>query len=377
VYYSRWVRPLRGWYWPYPETTGYVIATLIRYARFAQEPRLIELALRQAEWIASLQYPDGALPGSHVDRAGKKAPSVFNTGQMLIGLCAAHDVCARDGTFRVANDRDGASCAPASGEAHPFIPCALRAARWLARGVDPQAGIWTGHAYVQDFSPSYYAHACWPMLEVWRRTGEDGVRDAACRVLDTIIRRQRANAAFDGWGFRPGAKAFTHTIGYTLWGLLEAARVLGPDGQRYADAALRTGGVLLRKAELQGGLAGAYDPDWRGDRWYACLTGHCQVAQAWMRAAELLDDLRYLNAACKALRAVIDAQRIRSLDPNLYGAIPGSRPLWGRYLAMRYPNWAPKFFVDALLDADAWMQRLNDCGSQSPAATAPACTPRA
>jgi len=31
------------------------------------------------------------------------------------------------------------------------------------------------------------------------------------------------------------------------------------------------------------------------------------------------------------------------------GAIAGSYPLWGRYLRWRYPNWAAKFFLDALL----------------------------
>ena len=35
---------------------------------------------------------------------------------------------------------------------------------------------------------------------------------------------------------------------------------------------------------------------------------------------------------------------------SLFGSIPGSYPIWEKYLYFRYPNWAAKFFIDALLD---------------------------
>ena len=34
------------------------------------------------------------------------------------------------------------------------------------------------------------------------------------------------------------------------------------------------------------------------------------------------------------------------------GGIKGSHPIWGGYDPFRYPNWAAKFFVDALLASD-------------------------
>ncbi|GMU82745.1 MAG: hypothetical protein AMXMBFR47_26160 [Planctomycetota bacterium] len=353
VYYSRWRRPVMGWYWPYPETTGYIIDTLLRYARWSDDPahadRIRTLALDQADWIVSLQYPDGALPGSHVDRRGKKPPSVFNTGQMLIGLCAAAD--------------ETAASAPELSAI--YLETARKAADWLARGVDPATGTWTSHAYVKGHSPAYYTHVCWPLLEAWKRTGDDAHRDAAMRVLGTIAAAQCDNGAIRDWGFSPAAKAFTHTIGYTLWGFLESTRVLreigghGAAADRYIAVATRTAEVMLRKTELRGRLAAAFDLDWKGETWYACLTGNCQMASVWIRLAALHDDPRFLSVALKALDVVIDAQRLRSLDPNVRGAIGGSKPLYGRYLFMRYPNWAAKFFVDALMDADAALARLN------------------
>src|SRR5262245_55376744 len=59
TYYSRFYCPLRGWFWPYPETTGYIIPTLFEYAAFAGRDELAELAVRQADWILTLQYENG------------------------------------------------------------------------------------------------------------------------------------------------------------------------------------------------------------------------------------------------------------------------------------------------------------------------------
>ena len=49
-----------------------------------------------------------------------------------------------------------------------------------------------------------------------------------------------------------------------------------------------------------------------------------------------------------------------TLRTEFAGAIKGSRPVYGRYAPLQYPNWATKFYVDALLakqralDGDAY-----------------------
>jgi hypothetical protein len=42
-------------------------------------------------------------------------------------------------------------------------------------------------------------------------------------------------------------------------------------------------------------------------------------------------------------------QVVDTADPALDGAIPGSFPLFGEYMRAGYPNWATKYFIDALL----------------------------
>ncbi len=339
VYYSRWFRPLRGWMWPYPETTGYIIPTLIRYGHASGRRDCIEVALRQADWILSLQDPDGALPGSHVTRGRKAAPSIFNTGQMLFGLCAAFDETGREG----------------------YLAGAHAGARWLAANLDCERGVWGAHAYVDGFSPAYYTRVAWPMLEVAARRPDEDVRGAARTALETIAGWRCPNGAIRNWGFKPDAPAFTHTIAYTLRGFWESGRLL--EESRYRDLATVAADTLRRRLELRGRLAGAYDLAWQGRYGYTCLTGNCQLALLWMRCHAAQPDPRWLSAACKALQPVLAAQRIRHADPNVRGAIPGSTPFWGRYLTMRYPNWATKFFVDALLLADRQVEALREDAS--------------
>ena len=340
VYYSRWFRPRRGWMWPYPETTGYIIPTLLRYARVAHESRFTDVALRQADWILSLQYANGALPGTHVERGRIGPPSIFNTGQMILGLVAAADE---------------------TGDTK-FLAAAARAARWLADEVDTNTGVWKSHGYVSDYSPAYYTRVCWPMLEVDARAPDATVRSRAAQVLDTILSWRLPNGAFHNWGFKKDTPAFTHTIAYTIRGLLESARLLGDEGECFAKAAVRSAEVFRRKLELRGGLAGAYDTELRGHAWYVCLTGNCQMALIWMKLYESRGDARFLSAALKALQFVLDRQRIHTLDPNVRGAIAGSSPFWGRYLTLRYPNWAAKFFLDAVMAAHDHLGELLERG---------------
>jgi len=53
--------------------------------------------------------------------------------------------------------------------------------------------------------------------------------------------------------------------------------------------------------------------------------------------------------ARKAIAFVKGHQRIDDPDPIVRGAVAGSAPIWGRYSMFEFPNWAAKFFADALM----------------------------
>jgi hypothetical protein len=57
----------------------------------------------------------------------------------------------------------------------------------------------------------------------------------------------------------------------------------------------------------------------------------------------------FKRCAISALRYVMSAQDITTRNLDLRGAIKGSQPVWGAYSRLTFPNWATKFFIEAML----------------------------
>jgi hypothetical protein len=328
--------PLFGWALPYPETTGYIIPTLWKSADVCGNDRYSIRAERMARWLVEIQLPDGSFPGGTWSPNSRSSSSVFNTGQILFGLLEAADRTSESS----------------------FQDSASRAVNWLVHE-QHESGRWHTGNYRKGYSPSYYAHVCWPLAIYWRRCGGDDVRRCIERALDAILSDRTAASTYRSWGFfAPDKPAFTHTIAYTLCGLIESALLLN-QWDPYGVAAADTCERLMRRFEIRGKLAGAYSIHWEPTEWFVCLTGNCQIALAWLRLFKTEGDARFLNAALKAVGEVCRRQRLCPRRQNVHGAISGSYPLVGRYMAMRYPNWAAKFYIDALLGIGAALQSLS------------------
>lgn len=317
------------WSRPYPETTGYVIPTLLRVADCSERPRARRCAYDAGEWLLGIQQAGGYWHGGlHPSKEGKA--SVFNTAQVLRGLVALHDD---------------------SGDER-WLEAAARGAAWMASGVGPD-GLWNNRDYQAATTPSYYTYAAQPMLDVWRRTEDAAVREAAIRVLGALLDRRLDSGAFRQWSFSPGRPAFTHTIAYTLQGLLESARVLD-DWDRYGQPAVAALEMLARRAELAGGaLPGAFTENWTPRGRYVCLTGNSQLALCLLMLDARDPDLRLVNAAAKLVDYVCARQALRAPLGGIRGGVLGSWPPWGRYIAVRVPNWAAKYHADALMSLSA------------------------
>lgn len=322
--YSLIFNGLHGWSGPYPETTGYIIPTFLKAATDYRYSELDQRARTMAEWLLTLQFDDGAFPGNIYYPGITLEKSIFNTGQIILGMTAIYDQT---------NDKR-------------FLTSADRAAQWLASN-QAQDGSWQKFNYVKSFSPSYYSRVSWPILKVYARTGNEVLKQCALCNLESIHARQLTNGFIDGAGFKPGSYAFLHTVAYTIRGFLESSLILNDDtlwnvGYVFAEK-------LMHQFELRKRLYGAYYPDFKGIKWYQCLTGNAQISIIWLKIFFKTGDPRFLNAAHKAIDTVVARQVKSSINPNLIGGIAGSSPVFGRYMAMRYPNWAVKFFADALM----------------------------
>lgn len=321
AYFGVWGK----WSRPYPETTGYIIVTLLDYARFTSDQNAYDLALSLGDWLLEIQDKKGYWHGG-THPAPAPNPSIFNTAQILLGLNALYR--------ETKNSK--------------WLDSAAAGARWLADGVNDK-GQWELGNYRQGFNPSYYTRVAWPMLDTWALSGDNVVRESAERVLQAIAAKRKDNGVISGWGFDPGKPAFTHTIAYTIRGFLESARILD-NWEAYGQPVEAAMDHLYKQAELKRGrLAGAYNEDWSKVDTYTCLTGNAQTAICLLMYDEKQTDLRLVNAACKLVDNVCDAQSLGHIRPGIRGGVPGSKPIWGRYLMMRYPNWAAKFHADALM----------------------------
>jgi folate-dependent phosphoribosylglycinamide formyltransferase PurN len=317
----------RGWTSSYPETTGYIVPTFLALSCALPGAGFRERAARAVAFLLSVQLPEGGFPGLEV-ADNRTAPSPFNTAQILHGLTAWHRETG-DEEVRIA---------------------AERAVQWLLRLQDPD-GAFRRHAY-EDRASTYSAYLACRLAEWGDHAADGAALAAASRHLDWTLAHRRSNDWIALAGFNEeqhqADEAFTHTIAYTLGGILSTAETLGrSDG---ISAAATAAERLARRLELSRFLPGLIDSDWRGRSRYACLTGNCQMALIWLRLHSLSRNLRLVNAALKAIDLVKLAQPMRNPNPGLFGGIPGSDPVHGFYIEGAVPNWAAKYFIDALLE---------------------------
>ena len=310
-----------GWLPSYPETTGYIIETLLAAAALLRRPELKDRASRMINWELSIQQRDGAFPG-HFGEAGSR-PVIFNTGQIMHGMLAGYVQLKRE------------DC----------LVAAVRAGHWLA-GQQDADGCFRKFEHL-DTPHVYNTRATWPLLCTGLITGEQRLIDAAKRHLDWALTQQTASGWFASNAFVPWRSPFTHTIAYAIRGLLESGVLLGE--ARYLDAALKAGRGIAAMQREDGWLAGTFKDGWIADANYCCLTGAAQMSLNWTRLAQVAGAGELRGNARSALAYLKTTQRLEHPDPAVRGGIAGSAPIWGDYSRFEYPNWAAKFFADALM----------------------------
>ena len=316
--YSRRYSFLKGWDRAYPETTGYLIPTLLNAAeRFPDKgPAIRESVAAAGEWLLAVQCPDGSF--NDIDERRRQ---VFDTGQIIFGLIAMH---------------------AATKEAR-YLDAALKAARWIVQVQDGD-GAW--YRFACHFRPhTYYSRVAWALARVHTVTGDEGCRSAACRNLDWVLAQQHTDGSFSNSGFVPG-ETVLHTIAYTLQGLVECGVLLKLG--RCIEAADRTAEAAIR-IWRQKRLRSYYGPNWKPLSASRCLTGLAQLSIVLKRLHQVLGREGYLAVAHDLDSTVRFGQIRMPAAIDIDGAIPGSVPLWGKYCPMSLPNWAAKFFIDSHL----------------------------
>jgi hypothetical protein len=314
---------LSGWADSYPETTGYIIPTLLHCAEAMGRPELEARAIRMLDWCLAIQMPDGGFQGGTV-RALPKVSVTFNTGQILLGLAA------------------GAVRDPGR-----YAEAMHRAAVFLRDSQDAD-GAWRRHPtpFAKPGEKAYETHVSWGLFEAERVAPGHGYGEAGLRQVRWATAKQAGNGWIADCCLEEPLAPLTHTLGYWLRGVVEAWR-LSPDADLLA-AARRTADGLLGALEPDGRLPGRLDAHWRGAVEWVCLTGSVQIAHSWLLLHEATGEAAYLDAARRANAYV--RRRVRlSGEPDQAGGVKGSYPVDGDYGRFEYLNWAAKFAIDSWL----------------------------
>lgn len=313
--FSRWRYPFSGWHLGYPETTGYIIETLLDYHPYFADYQLNKYALECGEWLLTQQLKDGSFPAL---LAGSQTPSFFNSGMIAFGLLRLQQ--------------------------HKPEQKREKAIQALADWVSKQLG---NPGQFAENCPSYFTRAIWGFGLLAAQMKDEILEDKLKMAAGKLSERILENGAVPEWGFGKKDRAFTHTIAYTWRGFLELAHLWQLDDWDEKSK------VFLQKleseTEMSPFLAGDYDTEWRGNYSYRCVTGQAQCSLIAFRMFEITGESRYSELGKKLMMAILTDQKEGRFDPQLKGAIPGSVPLWGPYMRGKYPNWAVKFYLDGLM----------------------------
>jgi squalene-hopene cyclase-like protein len=315
---------LSGWSTSYPETTGYIVPTMLAYAKRRGDESYRDRARRMLDWLTSIQHESGAFQAGSVGSGHGDVPTTFNTGQILIGLTAG-----------VAEFGDR------------YRDPMRRAADWLVRVQDGD-GAWRGHQspLVHAGAKTYDTHVAWGLFEAARLDPDRGYGEAGIKNVRWALGHQKDNGWFDLCSIKNPATPATHTIGYALRGVLEGYAFSG-DPELLA-AARKTGDGLWSALAPGGFLPGRLDKDWRPAARWSCLTGQAQNATNWLMLFQHTGERRYMQSAYASNRFVRWTLDVLG-DLDVRGAVKGSFPVDGEYDPWVYPNWAAKFMVDACM----------------------------
>jgi hypothetical protein len=333
---------LHGWLPAYPETTGYVIGTLLQYRDRIGDPSLADRARAMGDWEIEVQNADGGVMENYV-RTPPSRSIVFNTGMVIHGWIDLH---ARVGDCR-------------------YLEAGERAGNFLVRNQQAD-GRWGGEQEYAGIPHTYNSRVDWALLRLAEATGDGAYRRTAIRNLDWVLSAQRENGCFDSCIFKPGMLPSTHGLAYTMRGLLESAVLLEEDV--YLRAAQKTAAALADVFERFGKLAATYDGTWTPGTRSECLTGTAQMSGVWLRLFQISGDRRLRDLGTAAVEQAASRQ-IRSGWSDVDGGLPGSFPVYGRYAPLQFPNWATKFLLDSLMLRE-------DCAAPTDPAPAEADTHR-
>ena len=331
---SAWFSLINGWQPSYIETTGYIINTFLDLSNYLNDPTLKPRSIQMANFLISMQLPNGAYRAYTPTQKKNNKVVVFNMGQDLLGMAQIYE-----GT-----------------KINKYLVSAIKAANYLV-SIQEKDGSWIKNTY-GNTTHTYHSRVAWGLLKVYQISKITKFKKAAIKNLVWAKQNQLSNGWFEKNELPPPniQLPYTHTISYAIEGFLWSGLILG--SKDFMQVALDGAKPLLDYYLKHNFLPGTLDKNWQSKDTYSCLTGNAQISLMWLELYKLTKNKNYLYGAKKINLYLKSIQLTNFPIKNINGAIPGSYPIYGDllknkgYCRFAYLNWSTKFFIDALLVED-------------------------
>lgn len=310
-YKTSWGR----WASDYPETTGYLIPTLINSSELLKDKSLHTLAEQQVTYFKSLQLCSG---GFAIEKGNAKS-YVFDSAQILIGLINLYN----------------------SNKNNDILLMIKHCYSWLINSLNNN-GKFESSNYKNNYNPSYYSRIVWSFFNA------ESILNVKSEKSLTLYHHMKSllntNGTFNDCSFDGSSFAFTHNLIYSYRGLWESAIEI--DDNSFMVVLKNHLLSITQKIIKDRHFNGEYNNEWKTQSRFICTTGNAQLVTLLLSVfgTEYEDILK----ACQILiNPLLNQQKKMTLFNK--GAIPSSIPVWEKYQRFRYTNWTQKFYSDALI----------------------------
>ena len=304
-----------GWQESYPETTGYIIPTLLEIYKITNDEKIYNSVKLAVEWLKNIQNQDG----SFNDLQGNK--QIFDVGQILIGFNYIYEYFPE---FNIENNL-------------------LNAMQWLC-SVQNDDGSFTKYSY-NNIPHTYYSRVGAAILKSGDLLNNDDTKVYGMKNIYWTISNQLENGFFKFSSFSKH-DPYLHTMVYILEGLLDAYAITSK--KKILESILKFSSKLLDTSKRDTILYSQYDENYICTNKEYCMTGLSQWTGVCYRIFKITNNKEYKIDGDKTLKYV-KSKQIFSINKKINGGITGSFPLNGKYMKYSIPNWGLKFYLDSLL----------------------------
>ncbi len=311
---------ISGWFSSYPETSGYIVPTLLDYYEISKYKFCLKSSRDIAEWLCGIQFRNGGFPKGFLNF--EQNPSIFNTGQIIFGLLKAYN------KFEINN----------------FLKSAIKAGEFLINNQEKN-GSWIKYTYFNN-PHTYNVRTAWALLELYSLSDNKDFLNAALKNLNWALHQVNKNYWFCNNSFYKNQDPILHFICYTIRGFLEAGLIL--EDETFITVATKSASKLLDYFIINRNIPATFNFKWESQVNYLCLTGLAQLAIIWLKIYLMNKEKKYLENSLK-LNTLLKSIQTISKNKNFDGALKGSHPIWGNYMKFIFPNWATKFFCDSIM----------------------------